>query len=97
MHHGSPDDADGTDAALGSYAARHDLGVRGPAREYYLVGTEHTPDPAQWQTEICWPISSPCTPASSALLLEPEIPVQYFGSLFLMMNSVTILPSRTRK
>ncbi|WP_019928477.1 MerR family transcriptional regulator [Nocardia sp. BMG111209] len=55
-HPGGPDGADRTYAALGAYVARHTLGVPGPIREYYLVGARDTADPAQWRTEIGWPV-----------------------------------------
>jgi DNA-binding transcriptional MerR regulator len=55
-HHGSLDDADLTYGELGSYAATHEISVDGPLREYYLRDPHDIPDPAEWETEIGWPI-----------------------------------------
>ncbi len=55
-HQGSLDDADLSYATLGSYAARHEISIDGPLREYYLRGAGDTPDEAEWRTEIGWPI-----------------------------------------
>ena len=55
--HPGPDN--GIDRAYGSlatYVTQHALAVDGPIREYYLIGRHDTPDPAQWRTQICWPI-----------------------------------------
>jgi DNA-binding transcriptional MerR regulator len=55
-HRGGPDSVDRTYAALGAHVARHTLGIPGPLREYYLVGLRDTADPAQWRTEVGWPV-----------------------------------------
>ena len=55
-HHGPLDDVDLTYGELGAYTTRHEISVTGPLREYYLRDARHTPDPAQWTTEIGWPI-----------------------------------------
>jgi DNA-binding transcriptional MerR regulator len=55
-HLGSLDDADLTYGELGAYTARHEISVAGPLREYYLRNARDSPDPAQWVTEIGWPI-----------------------------------------
>jgi DNA-binding transcriptional MerR regulator len=55
-HQGSLADADVTYGELGAYATRHELSVDGPLREYYLRGSQDTPDESQWLTEIGWPI-----------------------------------------
>jgi DNA-binding transcriptional MerR regulator len=55
-HPGSLADVDLSYGKLGSYAAAHEISVDGPLREYYLRGTIDTPDPADWTTEIGWPI-----------------------------------------
>ena len=55
--HPGPDT--GIDRAYGSlatYVTQHALAVDGPIREYYLTGRHDTPDPAQWRTQICWPV-----------------------------------------
>ncbi len=41
---------------LGCHVAEHDVGLARPIVEVYLVGPDHTNDPNQYQTEICWPI-----------------------------------------
>jgi len=55
-HRGALHDIDVTYGQLGSYVTTHEIGVDGPLREYYLVDAQDTPDEAQWQTEIAWPI-----------------------------------------
>jgi DNA-binding transcriptional MerR regulator len=56
VHRGSHTDIDVTYGALGTYVNEHELGLAGPVREYYPVGARSTDDPAQWRTEIGWPI-----------------------------------------
>ena len=56
VHHGSFDDMDQTYAALGMHVAERKLGADGPIREHYLVTDDDTDDPAEMQTEVCWPI-----------------------------------------
>jgi DNA-binding transcriptional MerR regulator len=56
IHDGAHDDVDLTYGALGTYVARHALGVDGPIREYYTVGRRDTADSGRWRTEIGWPI-----------------------------------------
>lgn len=65
QHHGAYSEIDRTYGALGSHVAAHDAAQQNPIREHYLVGPDHTPDPGQYRTEICWPISSPL-PSSPA-------------------------------
>jgi DNA-binding transcriptional MerR regulator len=55
-HHGSPRDIDLAYGALGAHVMRHEIGVDGPLRENYLRGMTETPDAAEWDTEIGWPI-----------------------------------------
>ena len=55
-HAGSLADVDLSYGRLGSYATTHEISVDGPLREYYLRGAIDTPDPADWTTEIGWPI-----------------------------------------
>jgi DNA-binding transcriptional MerR regulator/effector-binding domain-containing protein len=55
-HHGSHADIDLAYAQLGSYVAEHDLAVGWQLREYYHRDHSHTTDPAQFRTEIAWPI-----------------------------------------
>jgi DNA-binding transcriptional MerR regulator len=55
-HHGPLADVDLTYGELGAYTTRHEISVAGPLREYYLRDARHSPDPAQWTTEIGWPV-----------------------------------------
>ncbi|MBL7495597.1 MerR family transcriptional regulator [Frankia sp. CNm7] len=56
VHSGPFADCDLTYGWLGGQVAEHDTAVDGPIREVYLVGPDHTDDPSQFRTEICWPI-----------------------------------------
>ena len=56
IHHGPHADMDRSYGALASYVTQHALAVDGPIREYYLTGRRDTADPAEWRTEIGWPI-----------------------------------------
>ena len=56
VHHGPHSDIDLTYGALGTYVTEHALAVDGPVREYYPIDARSTDDPAQWRTEIGWPI-----------------------------------------
>ena len=55
-HHGPHTDIDRAYGSLASYVTQHALAVDGPVREYYLTGRHNTADPAQWRTEIGWPV-----------------------------------------
>ena len=55
-HHGSLASADLTYGRLGAHVIRHELGVEGPLREYYLAGFLDTEDPTAWESELGWPI-----------------------------------------
>jgi DNA-binding transcriptional MerR regulator len=55
-HHGPLTDIDLAYGELGAHIARHEIGVAGPLREYYVRGMHHTPDPTRWITEIGWPV-----------------------------------------
>ncbi|HEY1990255.1 MAG TPA: MerR family transcriptional regulator [Acidimicrobiales bacterium] len=55
-HHGSLADVDLTYGDLGSYTTTHEISVDGPLREYYLRDPYDTSNPAEWETEIGWPI-----------------------------------------
>jgi len=57
LHAGPHRDVDRTYAALGTYAAVNGRDGTGPVRELYLTNPLDTPDAAQWQTEICWPLA----------------------------------------
>jgi DNA-binding transcriptional MerR regulator len=57
VHDGPHSDVDRSYAALGTYAAANGRDGAGPVRERYLVGPADTQDQAQWQTEVCWPMT----------------------------------------
>ncbi|MDO3650781.1 MerR family transcriptional regulator [Nocardia mangyaensis] len=58
VHTGAFEDFDRTYGALGSHVAEHDTAVPDePVRERYLVGPDRTDDPADYRTEVCWPIT----------------------------------------
>lgn len=56
VHVGSVDDIDLTYAALGAVVAERAIGVQGPIREDYLVGSLDTSDESEHRTEVCWPV-----------------------------------------
>ncbi len=55
-HRGSLEEIDISYGQLGSYVTTHEISIEGPLREYYLVDANDVADPAQWVTEICWPV-----------------------------------------
>ncbi|MFC4124205.1 MerR family transcriptional regulator [Nocardia rhizosphaerae] len=58
VHTGAFDDFDRTYGALGSHVAEHAAALPDePIRERYLVGPQHTDNPAEYRTEVCWPIT----------------------------------------
>ncbi|KAF0836743.1 MerR family transcriptional regulator [Nocardia caishijiensis] len=58
VHTGAFDDFDRTYGALGTHVAEHDETMPDePIRERYLVGPQHTDNPAEYRTEVCWPIT----------------------------------------
>ncbi|WP_040794020.1 MerR family transcriptional regulator [Nocardia higoensis] len=59
LHRGSFGELDRTYGALGSHVAEHDHALAEPVREIYLVGPGDAADPADYRTEVCWPIASP--------------------------------------
>ena len=56
VHPGSHDDINVTYGRLGTWVVTHALAVDGPVHEVYTVGPRDTADPAQWRTEIGWPV-----------------------------------------
>ena len=56
VHHGPLDTIDLTYGALGTYAARHEIGIDGPLREYYLRNPLDTSHEKDLVTEVGWPI-----------------------------------------
>jgi DNA-binding transcriptional MerR regulator len=55
-HSGSHDAVAVAYGELGAYVAAHELGVDGPLREYYLRDPYDHRNPAEWLTEIAWPV-----------------------------------------
>jgi effector-binding domain-containing protein len=59
VHVGPYDTMTSTYAEVEEFIAGAGL-VAGPVMwESYLTGPEEHPDPATWQTQICWPVSDP--------------------------------------
>ncbi|MET7426783.1 MerR family transcriptional regulator [Dactylosporangium sp. NPDC005555] len=58
VHNGPFADCDITYGRLGLHVAAHDTALPDPIVEVYLVGPDDTPDPDEFRTEICWPIST---------------------------------------
>lgn len=56
VHEGPFTDFDRTYGALGSHAAENCEVAPGPIRELYVIGPGDTSDPAEFRTEVCWPI-----------------------------------------
>ena len=56
VHLGSHDDIGVTYGRLGAWVVDQALAVNGPVHETYLVGPRDTSEPAEWRTEIGWPI-----------------------------------------
>ena len=55
-HNGPHGGIDRAYGALAAYVARHALSTEGAIREYYLVDGHSSSDPAEWRTQIGWPI-----------------------------------------
>ncbi|MFD7156199.1 MerR family transcriptional regulator [Kribbella sp. NPDC059898] len=56
VHAGHMTDFDLTYGALGSHVAEYCEIAPGPIRELYPIGPGDVPDPADYRTEVCWPI-----------------------------------------
>jgi hypothetical protein len=56
VHAGPMTDFDRTYGALGSHVAEYCEVAPGPIRELYRIGPGDVPDPADYRTEVCWPI-----------------------------------------
>ena len=56
-HEGPYTDLDMTYGQLGAQVNNLGISVDGAIRENYLVGPVHSQDPADWRTEVCWPVS----------------------------------------
>ena len=55
-HAGNHNDVDRSYGALASFVAEYAVGVDGPIRVFYLVGSRQSTDESRWRTEIGWPI-----------------------------------------
>jgi AraC family transcriptional regulator len=58
MHTGPYDGLGKAHAAMEQFLAKHDLQKAGPAREIYVTDPGEVPDPAQWKTQLVWPVRS---------------------------------------
>ncbi len=56
-HVGAFSELDRTYAAVGSHVARHEVVVPGPIREIYRVGPSEVTDPADYRSDVCWPVA----------------------------------------
>jgi DNA-binding transcriptional MerR regulator len=56
VHTGPFTDFDRSYGSLGGHVAEYCEVAPGPIRELYLAGPGDVPDPADFRTEICWPI-----------------------------------------
>ncbi|MFF7632948.1 GyrI-like domain-containing protein [Kitasatospora sp. NPDC008050] len=56
VHHGPLQTIDLTYGDLGVHAARHEIGVDGPLREFYLRSGLDVAGEHDWVTEVGWPI-----------------------------------------
>jgi hypothetical protein len=55
-HAGNHNDVDRSYGALASFVAEYAVGVDGPIRVFYLVGSRQSTDESRWRTEIGWSI-----------------------------------------
>jgi DNA-binding transcriptional MerR regulator len=55
-HVGEHDGVDVTYGQLGTWVVENAMSVAGPVREVYRVGPRDASDPADWRTEIGWPV-----------------------------------------
>ncbi len=55
---------EGGEEALGEHA----LGVEGPIREFYIVGSHDTAGQSLWRTEIGWPVFQTASPAGHGVM-----------------------------
>lgn len=59
VHTGGYDTIGDTYRALGAWVARHAAHAGERVREWYLVGPDDVEDPADYRTELAWPIRPP--------------------------------------
>ncbi|MFD5829944.1 MerR family transcriptional regulator [Lentzea sp. NPDC060358] len=55
-HTGEHDGVEVTYGELGTWVVENAMSVAGPVREVYLVGPRDSGEPAEWRTEIGWPV-----------------------------------------
>lgn len=58
-HVGGYGTLDRTYGALAALVARSGRGLGDPIREYYRVSVNDSDDPADYRTDVCWPVSGP--------------------------------------
>ena len=58
VHQGPYDSLSETHAALERWIEENGYGVGGPAWEWYVTDPGETPDPADWRTEVFWPLKA---------------------------------------
>ena len=56
IHTGSYDGLGDAHAAMEHFLDEQRLTKAGPAREVYLTDPGEVPDPAQWKTQLIWPV-----------------------------------------
>ena len=62
VHTGDYDTIGDTYRTLGAWVARHAEHAGERVREWYVIGPLDADDPAEYRTEISWPISRPPPP-----------------------------------
>jgi DNA-binding transcriptional MerR regulator len=65
QHRGSYDDLDITYGTVGLDVAAHHQSSDGPMREIYLIGPGSGAEPADYRTDVCWPIETATAPTVS--------------------------------
>ncbi|MBN9507294.1 MAG: GyrI-like domain-containing protein [Altererythrobacter sp.] len=58
VHHGAYDSLSETNAAIEGWIETNGFAVGGPPWESYVTSPGETPDPADWRTEVFWPLKS---------------------------------------
>lgn len=58
IHTGPYDSLGEAHAAMETYLHENDLSGAGPVREVYLTDPGEVPDPAEWKTQIVWPVKT---------------------------------------
>ncbi len=58
VHHGPYDQLPATYAAIERWIEEHGFEAGGPPWESYITDPGETPDPAEWRTEVFWPLQA---------------------------------------